>query len=190
MGKRDDEYSLEDMVEYDEAFVTNATDAQQKSALSRGRGSQQKAIVAVMAESTVLEHFKIGELTKSCRYFKMKKIENLKATTAEKLIRNLLDKDIVLQTDESMTYSKVEDFIDVHVKEISGTKEGKFNLKWAHTAISNFKSDLRKYRMVSEGKLQNYLNEFCYKLNRRYFGERLFERLVIASIQPYWQSSG
>ncbi len=190
MGKRDDEYSLEDMVEYDEAFVTKATDAQQKSDLSRGRGSQQKAIVAVMAESTVLEDFKTGELTKSCRYFKMKKIENLKATTAEKLIRNLLDKDIVLQTDESTTYSKFEDFIDVHVKEISGTKEGKFNLKWAHTAITNFKSDLRKYRMVSEGKLQNYLDEFCHKLNRRYFGERLFDRLVIASIQPYWQSSG
>jgi len=120
----------------------------------------------------------------------MKKIENLKATTAEKLIRNLLDKDIVLQTDESSTYSKFEDFIDVHVKEISGTKEGKFNLKWAHTAISNFKSDLRKYRMVSEGKLQNYLDEFCHILNRRYFSERLFDRLVFASIQPYWQSSG
>ncbi len=190
MGKRDDEYSLEDMVEYDEAFVTKATDAKRKADLSRGRGSEQKAIVAVMAESTVLEDFKTGELSKSCRYFKMKKIESLKAATAEKLIRDLLDKDIVLQTDESTTYSKFEDFIDVHVKEISGTKEGKFNLNWAHTAISNFKSDLRKYRMVSEGKLQNYLNEFCYKLNRRYFGERLFDRLVIASIQPYWQSSG
>lgn len=83
MGKRDDEYSLEDMVEYDEAFVTKATDAKQKADLSRGRGSEQKAIVAVMAESTVLEDFKTGELTKSCRYFKMKKIENLKATTVE-----------------------------------------------------------------------------------------------------------
>ncbi len=42
MGKRIDEYSLEDMVEYDEAFVTKATDAQQKSDLSHGRGSDQK----------------------------------------------------------------------------------------------------------------------------------------------------
>ncbi len=173
-----------------QTFVTKDTDAQQKLDLSRGRESQQKAIVAVLAESTILEDFKTGELTKSCRYFKMKKIENLKAKTAEKLIRNLLEKDIVLQTDERTTYSKFGDFIGVHVKEISGTKEGKFNLKWAHTAISNFKSDLRKYRMVSEGKLQNYLNEFFYKLNRRYFGERLFDRLVIASIQTYWQSSG
>ena len=27
--------------------------------------------------------------------------------------------------------------------------------------------------------LQEYLNEFCYKFNRRYFGEDLFERLVM-----------
>ena len=25
--------------------------------------------------------------------------------------------------------------------------------------------------------MQNYLNEFCYKFNRRYFGENLFDRL-------------
>ncbi|MFN5982436.1 MAG: IS1595 family transposase, partial [Fluviicola sp.] len=30
--------------------------------------------------------------------------------------------------------------------------------------------------------LQSYLNEFCYRLNRRYFGDRLFGRLVIATI--------
>ncbi|MDR2763597.1 MAG: IS1595 family transposase, partial [Tannerella sp.] len=30
--------------------------------------------------------------------------------------------------------------------------------------------------------LQNYLNEFCYKFNRRYFGEWQFERLLVASV--------
>jgi hypothetical protein len=29
--------------------------------------------------------------------------------------------------------------------------------------------------------LQNYLNEFCYKFNRRYFGQWQFERLLVAS---------
>jgi hypothetical protein len=27
-----------------------------------------------------------------------------------------------------------------------------------------------------------YLNEFIYKLNRRYFGDRIFDRLIIAAI--------
>ncbi|MDR0754790.1 MAG: IS1595 family transposase, partial [Prevotellaceae bacterium] len=30
--------------------------------------------------------------------------------------------------------------------------------------------------------LQNYLHEFCYKFNRRYFGEQLFDRLLIAAV--------
>lgn len=77
MGKRDDEYKLEDMVEYDEAYVTKATSSKQKKGLSRERGSQQKSTVAVMAESTVLEDFKKGKLTKSYKYFKMKKIDRV-----------------------------------------------------------------------------------------------------------------
>ncbi|MEM7374099.1 MAG: IS1595 family transposase, partial [Bacteroidota bacterium] len=35
--------------------------------------------------------------------------------------------------------------------------------------------------------LQNYLNEFCYKQNRRYFNERLFDRLLIAAATLYWK---
>jgi len=30
--------------------------------------------------------------------------------------------------------------------------------------------------------LQSYLNEFCYKYNRRYFEEKLFDRLLIACV--------
>lgn len=189
MGKRDDLYTLEDMVEYDEGFVEKATKASEKQDLKKGRGSQRQAIVATMAESTVLENIQTGEKNKSCRYFKMKKINDLKAKTAEKLIKGFINKEVVLQTDDSTTFANFEDFVDVHVHEISSTSEGKFNLKWAHIAISNLKSFLRTFHMVSEWKLQNYLDEFCYKLNRRYFGQKLFDRLIIAAIYPYWHNS-
>lgn len=29
--------------------------------------------------------------------------------------------------------------------------------------------------------LQNYIDEYCYKFNRKYFGENLFDRLMEAS---------
>ena len=32
----------------------------------------------------------------------------------------------------------------------------------------------------------SYLDEFCHKLNRRYFGKRLFDRMVIAAANNYW----
>ncbi|MCH8517022.1 MAG: IS1595 family transposase, partial [Cyclobacteriaceae bacterium] len=38
--------------------------------------------------------------------------------------------------------------------------------------------------------LQNYLNEFVYRLNRRYFGERLFDRVVLAASTATLQTSG
>jgi hypothetical protein len=38
MGKRDDRYRLEDMVEYDEAFVGKSPKAQVRSKLKRGSG--------------------------------------------------------------------------------------------------------------------------------------------------------
>ena len=41
------------------------------------------------------------------------------------------------------------------------------------------------YHKIKGKYLQLYLDEFCYKLNRRYFGEKLFDRLVIAVAGNY-----
>ena len=90
----------------------------------------------------------------------------------------------VLQTDDSTTYSKLGDLVAVNGTELSSTEEGKFNLKWAHTAISNLKSELGKYRMISERKTQNYLDEFCYKLNRRYVGKNFLIASLLQQSNP------
>ena len=61
MGKRDDLYNLEDMVEFDEGYFSVETSEKDKANLKRGRGSQQQMNVAVMAESTPLEDVKTGQ---------------------------------------------------------------------------------------------------------------------------------
>jgi len=43
MGKRDNIYRLEDMFEYDEAFVGKAFNNRTKGKLNRGRGSQKRS---------------------------------------------------------------------------------------------------------------------------------------------------
>jgi hypothetical protein len=58
MSKRDNDSKLEDMVEYDEAYITKATSADKKKDLNRGGGTRQKARLAAMAESTILEDLK------------------------------------------------------------------------------------------------------------------------------------
>ena len=47
-----------------------------------------------------------------------------------------------------------------------------------HITISNAKRNLVGiYHKIKAKYLQLYLNEFIYKLNRRYFGEKIFDRL-------------
>ena len=38
--------------------------------------------------------------------------------------------------------------------------------------------------------LQLYLGEFCCKLDRRYFGDKLFDKLTLAVAKSYWQVCG
>jgi hypothetical protein len=63
--------------------------------------------------------------------------------------------------------------------EKSNEQTTKETLKWVHIAKRNF---VGTYHKIKKKYLQLYLNEFVYKLNRRYFGERIFDRLFIASI--------
>jgi hypothetical protein len=58
-----------------------------------------------------------------------------------------------------------------------------FSSKEIQIAINNAKRNFDgTYHKIKDKFLQLYLYEFIYKLNKRYFGERIFERLVIASI--------
>lgn len=55
-------------------------------------------------------------------------------------------------------------------------------LPWVHIAISNVKRLLLDvHHQLKSEYLQYYLNEFCYKLNRRYFGEKLFDRMIMVA---------
>ena len=61
------------------------------------------------------------------------------------------------------------------------TKTTKETLKWVHIKISNSKSNF--VGIYHKNKyLQLYLNEFVYKLNHRYFGEKIFDRLCYCKL--------
>lgn len=186
MGRRDSLYLLKDMVEYDEGYVEVATKKLVKNQLKRGKGSQRQAQVAVAAESTPLEDSESGKKTKVCGYFKMEVIDKVDSEHVNCFIRQNTDGDVILFTDKNTAYANLEKVVNTHFTVTAGTDETNDTLRWVHKAISNLKRNLLgTYHMVTFKYLQNYLNEFVYKLNRRYFGEKLFERLIIASIHPY-----
>lgn len=184
MGQRDDRYTLEGMIEMDEGYFTIEASQQAHETQKAGRGSKTKSNVMVMAESTVLEDIDTGKVERQCRYFKAKVLDDHKAEGTDQTFVDAIDGErTIVFTDKSTSYVNIADYVEIHVTEKSNEQTTKETLKWVHIAISSAKRNFTgTYHKIKKKYLQLYLNEFVYKLNRRYFGERIFDRLVIASI--------
>ena len=189
MGKRDDLYQLEDMVEFDEGYFPTETSKKVRDDLKRGKGSQRQKNVAVMAESVYLEDIETGKVSKQCRYFKMQVLDTHGSEEVDATIQSSLDSQTIVFSDKSTSYFNISNLVEAHLMEKSSKETTMTTLKWVHIAIANAKRNfLGVYHKIKGRYLQNYLNEFVYKLNRRYF-KSIFERLVIASAFPYWQTT-
>ena len=183
MGTRDEKYTLEGMIEFDEGYFTVESSEIEQEKGVRGRGAVGKQNVAVMAESTTLENMETGEKSKSCRYFKAKVLETHLSLEINETIKKSIDNQSIVFTDKSTSYVDISDFVELHITEKSDKETTNETLKWVHITISNAKRNLLgNYHKIKRKYLQLYLNEFIYKLNRRYFGDQLFERLIIANI--------
>jgi transposase-like protein len=137
----------------------------------------------ILAESTVLEDLDTGKTDRHCRYFKAKVLQDHKAEgTDETLVGSIDGEEAIVFSDKSTSYLNFEDYVDIHITERSSERTTKGTLKWVHIAIGNAKRGLQKFHKIKRKYLQLYLNEFIYKLNRRYFGDRIFDRLIIAAI--------
>jgi hypothetical protein len=190
MGQRDKQYNLEGMIEFDEGYFSTETSKREKQNLKRGRGSQKKTNVAVMAESTQLEDIDTGKTSKHCRYFKMRVMESHNSDEIDQVAAESFDEKSIVFSDKSTSYVNISEYVDVHVSEKSTRETTVKTLPWVHIAISNAKRTLLGIYHKIKGKyLQLYLDEFCYKLNRRYFGDRLFDRLTIAMADNYWYNN-
>jgi len=183
MGNRDARYTLEGMIEMDEGYFTVACGEIEQSQGIRGRGAVGKANTLIMAESVPLECIETGEKSKSCRYFKAKVLDTHLSKEINQTVQKTIDNQSIVFSDKSTSYVDIADFVELHITEKSNEQTSKETLRWAHITISNAKRNLLgNYHKIKRKYLQLYLNEFVYKLNRRYFGERIFDRLIVANI--------
>jgi hypothetical protein len=191
MGNRDALYKLTDMVEFDEGCFETEISKQSRESLKRGRGSKRQVNVAVMAESTPLEDPISGKQSNHCRYFKMKVLDSYQKEEINEVVQDNIAEKTIVFSDKSTSYVDISQYVEVHITEKSTKETTTKTLPWVHIAISNAKRTLLGIYHKIKGKyLQLYLDEFCYKLNRRYFGERLFDRLALALSNNYWYVNG
>lgn len=186
MGDRDSRYTLEGMIEFDEGYFTVESSEIEKQKAKRGRGAAGKQNVAILAESTPLEDIVTNTKSNQVRYFKAKVLKSHGSKHVNDLISKSIDDKSIVFSDKSTSYIDIADLVELHITEKSTKETTTDTLKWVHIFISNAKRNfLGNYHKIKGKYLQLYLNEFVYKLNRRYFGEKLFDRLIIASIMKY-----
>jgi transposase-like protein len=181
MGNRDTIYSLKDQIELDEGYFTVETTEALKKGQKRGRGSVTTVPVSIMVEATRLENLETNTISTKCGHLKMKLINNHKSSTITEVVENNVEKDVHAFTDMSNSYNDLTKVIEGHHASKSSEQTTKNELKWVHTVISNAKRIFNGiHHKVNKDYIQNYLDEFSYKFNRRYFKDRLFERVIFA----------
>lgn len=107
------------------------------------------------------------------------KLDSIK--TVKDFVTGAIEPGSKLITDCYGIYNSLIDNGFAHDKYISGTSECDQALDWAHTIISNAKTFiLGTYHGLAQSHLQAYLDEYCYRLNRRDWVKQLFPRLLNA----------
>jgi transposase-like protein len=183
---RDARYTLEGIVEKDEGYFTIESSQIGQNKGKRSHRSAGKRYVSVMPDSTTLEDSKTGKKSNQIRYFKAKVLQTHQSTEINKMIRQSVIKEDIVFTDISTSYVDIADYIELHFTEKSSKESTQETLNWVHIFISNANGNLLgNYHKVKEKYLQLYLDEFVYTLNKRYFENRLFEKVVRPISQDY-----
>ena len=185
MGKRDDSYVLCGSMELDEGFFSVEVPQEEKDKPRKlGRGSQSKAAVLVMIESEPDEEHPNKGKGKKVGYLKMKVIPNLQSETITREVKEHISCESHLDTDDSTSYTDLNTVVaQHHPVKVENKKDVGNIFPWVHIAISNAKRwKLNNCHDIKREFLQFYINEFCYKFNRRYFGEKIFDRLLISAV--------
>jgi hypothetical protein len=183
IDNKDARYTLEGMVEMDEGYFTVALSEPGKTKGKQGRGVSGKRNVSVMVESSPLEDGVTSKTSRQARCFKAKILDTQKSAEINETVQKSLDEPTIVFFDQSTSYVDISDYIELHITEKPSKASTSEPLNWVHLLISNPKrNQLGGHNVVQCKYLQPYLNELVYKLNRRYFGEGLFDRMIIAAI--------
>lgn len=188
MGQRDNKYMLDGVVELDDAFYKTHKDEDSTEEQKRGRGSKSQSKVLVMSKidpkrGRPRKHSK----SSAFRFVRMVVIPDSSAPTMNREAKEKLNAESTVKTDGWKGFNQLKQIVNKHKSQVIPPKEASKVLPWVHTMIANTKRNfLGIHHNIKDIYLQNYLDEFCYKTNRRYFGENLFDRLMVAAVDNTW----
>lgn len=170
MGKRDENYSLDGIVQLDEAYFGGPKGKQ-------GRGTEKT--VAFVAVSTVIS----DKQAVIPMFAKIRISDKLSKETATDFVTEAITPGSMIVTDYFKIYNSMITKGFDHQQYLSGTPECDEALDWTHILISNAKTFiLGTYHGLAKRYLQAYFDEFCFRFNRRQSISQLFSRLLNACV--------
>lgn len=173
MQERDANYKLGGIIEIDDAYF-----GEQTVTGKRGRGSAGKSCV-IVAVGTHEYKGKIKPL-----FLKMERIENIKKESVKNFVYKYISSDSHIMTDGFKSYKWLNKKGYSHEAiSILNPKNTLKYLPWVHIMIGNIKGIIKGvHHGVSPKHLHRFLAEFCYKFNRRFIENEMFDHLIKACL--------
>lgn len=110
----------------------------------------------------------------------------ISAPTLDAQVIKWINNDAEITTDDSKSYINFKNLVKTHTSQVVEPKNISKVLPWVHLVISNAKRLLLDiHHDIRIEFLQSYLDEFCYKFNRRRLD--VFERLMYTCIEHQTQ---
>lgn len=164
MSERDNNYMLTGIVELDDTYF-----GKPKKGGKRGRGTTKTKVVVAVSKD---------EEGKP-KYAKMQVVPDLKGRTIGKFAKGCIEEGSTVQTDAYRSYRKPLAEKYLHEYQVFDTESDM--LKGLHTIIGNAKAFVSgTFHGLGRKHMQSYLDEYCYRFNRRYLGGDIFSRLLLA----------
>jgi hypothetical protein len=181
----DDKYKLDGDVTVDESYFSSVKQPKKRKTKpkKRGRGTpKNKVVIAVSSD-------KKGKPL----YVKMSVVNNFRAVTIARFSKKNIEKGANIITDGFSAYKSQKITKDYfHEFENFDKTDKNSKMKWIHRIISNAKAFIlgTPHGLKSGKSLQLYLDEFCYRFNRRKIPlltpEKLIKSLLLGKPLLYY----
>jgi transposase-like protein/ribosomal protein L37AE/L43A len=166
MAHRDSIYRLGRLIEFDDTYVGG------KRTGKRGRGAAGKRPVLVAVETK----------GNTAGFVAMEAVDSVSKDTVRQFLAKHLKPSQTVKTDALPALNAVNE-TQTHEKKVTPPEEASQWLPLVHIIIGNMKTFINgTFHGVSSRHLQEYLNEFCYRFNRRFWEPELPLRLLNACL--------
>lgn len=176
MATRDARYFLPGPVEMDDTLVGAPMEGGK-----RGRGTDKTPVIVAISFTPDPE-----EEAEYTGFAKMRVVASAGRETIREFASQCVAHGSHIRTDANFPYRVLTDcgFVHEPIDIKNSGQKAHVLLPHVHTCISNLKTFIQgTYHGLDDRHLQQYLDEYCYRFNRRTHRQELFDRVLLACLE-------